>query len=395
MATPDASSNREQYTALLQQMSIEQERAAQRWDVACETYCKGWALASANFNRAFEEINRLQTVRENEIRALLSVGLELAIYFLPSVAGRVAVRVAPILSARAQLLARYLSREFAAGAASFATQNPVTTKALGEVRGYGADKVALAAGLIKSKLIDAAAKNYQVQASLPDQNPADYFRSQKALREAEWRDFSAMVAEWNVASDWRRELVPVAHAFFMQNSWLVQAPEVANSLVSMTKIARTLELALWFRWARGLDRNYWEPVHDEYREKMTVGQRDELRREAQRASKYSRRYEDAAAFQPAYTRLLALDMDAFSSMKMSVYTGSGPAAANVVTVDLFRLREAALNRSAHHLGRLIPKERLSAAAIKEVLGAFADDSDDGVFDLGRMVRLALERAAAR
>ena len=93
--------------------------------------------------------------------------------------------------------------------------------------------------------------------------------------------------------------------------------------------------------------------------------------------------------------LLALDMDAFSSMKMSVYTGSGPAAANVVTVDLFRLREAALNRSAHHLGRLIPKERLSAAAIKEVLGAFADDSDDGVFDLGRMVRLALERAAAR
>jgi hypothetical protein len=184
--------------------------------------------------------------------------------------------------------------------------------------------VALAAGLIKSKLIDAAAKNYQVQASLPDQNPADYFRSQKALREAEWRDFSAMVAEWNVASDWRRELVPVAHAFFMQNyGWFRRRKWRQPG--EHDEDCSHLELALWFRWARGRIETTGSRSRRIPRE-MTVS-RDELRREAQRASS-TPPIRGCGGLSTGIHPTVALDMDAFSSMKMSVYT-FGPTAANV------------------------------------------------------------------
>jgi len=252
-------------TALILNMSTSLKTASDRWAEVCRIYDGAWKTAFESHAKILQEVQNIKIKREQEALDRLKLCIELAFVFLPIIGGEAAISLAPILTARGKLLANHLERQAQAAWSEFAASSPITSKVVKEIGTRSAKEAKDAAEKIKNDIIGKLAPKYVKEKALAaNTNPLDAFIDNNNLTRGEMNKWVESCSEWNVKGTWERELVPVAHELFLNHPWIRTAPPEQRTQDMRDQLTLFIEMALWLRWARGRDEEYWGKIHEWY-----------------------------------------------------------------------------------------------------------------------------------
>ena len=262
-------------TALILNMSTSLKTASDRWAEVCRIYDGAWKTAFESHAKILEKVQSIKKKREQEALDRLKLCIELAFVFLPIVGGEAAIALAPILTARGKLLANHIERQAQAAWSEFAARSPITSKVVKEIGTRSAKEAKDAAEKIKNDIIEKLAPKYvKVKALAANTNPLDAFIDNNNLTRGEMNKWVESCSEWNVKGTWERELVPVAHELFLNHPWIRTAPPEQTTQEMRAQLTLFIEMALWLRWARRLDEEYWRKIHEWYVNEYSSRSRD-------------------------------------------------------------------------------------------------------------------------
>src|SRR5262245_13665929 len=262
-------------TALILNMSTSLKTASDRWAEVCRIYDGAWKTAFENHAKILEKVQSIKKKREQDALDRVKLCNELAFVFLPIGGGKAAIALAPVLNARGKMLAKPVRREAQTGLVEVSARSPITSKVVKEIGTRSAKEAKDAAEKIKNDIIEKLAPKYVKEKALAaNTNPLDAFIDNNNLTRGEMNKWVESCSEWNVKGAWERELVPVAHELFLNHPWIRTAPPEQTTQDMRAQLTLFIEMALWLRWARRLDEEYWRKIHEWYDKEYTGRSQD-------------------------------------------------------------------------------------------------------------------------
>jgi hypothetical protein len=257
------------YNALVIDMNSKVDAARDRWAVVCETYTEAWDKAVKTQDDVFKKVNAMKAERERRARALLEGVISMAFVFLPMIGGPVAMGLAPILTARAQLFAKTMEKKMQSAWTEAAKSQPIVARAVQEIGAAGSNKAKEAMEAIGSEIIDALAPKYgKLEAPPRNRTPLEAFKDRNVITRGE---INQWVNRWSTVNvqgpEWKRALIPVAHALLLNSPWVKSAPPEPQTIGRRESLRQFFELIFWVMWAQNLDGAYWSNVDEWYRTK--------------------------------------------------------------------------------------------------------------------------------
>ncbi|MBL8309687.1 MAG: hypothetical protein JNL19_04635 [Burkholderiales bacterium] len=304
-----------QNNAYLGEMSAALAVAEVRWAQVFDTYSDAWTAAWSSFTDVLIPIGQRRQQRILADRALLSLAMDVAVVVALNAGGAAAIRLAPIATARASLFTSHLSKSWQA-----------TVDTLGRDLGGRAAEIAKAPQkYLTGQLADAEKgvrtwvldKLYPVRTAeelvglkpLPDgATPASI---SKAFKEAS-RLENERLAVWvhslsrlNADRDAFAVFIPLARGAFLQSDWIAKVPDAARSQGNLPILSEAIEIALWLRWVRSLDKAYWYENSKAYEQSYPISGTPKEKWNALLAN--YRHFSPLAEFMPVAERLTRLD----------------------------------------------------------------------------------------
>jgi hypothetical protein len=351
---------------MVTQMSTRLKKVSDRWEEVCRTYGKAWKDAYDAHSQTLSAIQKVKVDRKKAEAAAIGACLQLACVFLPMIGGAAAVAFAPILSTRARLFVNTMSRRATSKWTSFASSRPITAQVLQQIGDHSKSKAGEAAEKIKASIVDALSPKPAAVKALPAvTDPVNEFILNSRLTLDFMNTWVDTCAKWDLEGGVNRLIIPVAFDLFMNHPWVKSAPPIEESAKMLGPMTGLIEMALWFRWAKGLDEKYWQAINDwyenEYRFAGQFGQDVQSR-----GRKYSE-VVDALDFQPVLFRLDKITnfRRFFSTMTLiSPKTKLGHP-----TINLHQLQKTAKNpgSSSYILGTFLPSGSRQDDLLKELV----------------------------
>lgn len=343
-------------TALITHMLAELKVASDRWDEVCTTYDKAWGTAFDSYSGILAKIAAVKKQREAALASRLATCIELACVFLPIIGGPAAIALAPITTARAQLLVSTVSKRAQTSWTQFSTSRPVVSQVVKEIGTRSAGVAKDAAAKIQKDIIDKLAPESSSAVVGVPTDPLQAFKDKINLKRGELNTFVSACAAWNARDDWQRELVPVAYDMFLNQPWIKDAPLESETMKMRPSLSQTIEMALWLRWAQHLDEKYWKEIHDWY---VKVYNKDNWRDGKQiRAAERYNWVRDAIDFDDLYwhfRRHYPRVWFWFGQMKLIDARARGIGKPEYETIDMYLMITAAKKRGKDILTRLLPE----------------------------------------
>lgn len=333
-------------TKLITDMTTKLAHASTRWEEVCRVYEKAWDEAFAAHVGVLDKISALKKQREQALKNRVTAFFELACIFLPVIGGKVAVRLAPILTARGQLLAGHVQKTLTAEWNRYTADHALVSKAMGMFGEYSVDQAKEFGTAVKNDIIDSLApklkQNFEVAPS--DANPVDAFINRNKAVSDSMHGWVSKVSDWNVAGGWKRHLVPIAHDMFLAHPWIRKAPPVEDTQALKPQMVKFIEIALWLTWARTLDEAYWKQVDSWYNTEYVSASRNVKVIQVQgRARRWAT---DALDFASLWTRIRGTfpRNGRFGGMTI-LDPDSGMILAEGYTVNLYSMIRTAKNKN--------------------------------------------------